>query len=95
MPRKKVVQGSDGADDGHIEMLKLGIQNTFPAVVVKNESFVEYANRVQRMKFADGLVVTKITHPEITEPHIYQGMFGGFHVEPGPVGVVWSDGSTE
>ena len=44
-------------------------------------------------KFAKGVVVTRVIHPDAV-PRVYPGKFSGFHLERGPIGCTWSDGSS-
>ena len=54
------------------------------------EEFREWA---QRLKFADGVVLVELTHPESADG-TWDGMFSGFATKRGPRAARWSDGST-
>lgn len=53
------------------------------------DALLEWA---QEAKFKDGVVVTRISHPDAQE-RIYPGKYSGFHLVRGPIGCAWSDGS--
>lgn len=50
--------------------------------------------RVDGLKAAEGITVVKVTHPDATA-RVWPGVNSGIRTEPGPVSVLWSDGSTE
>lgn len=58
------------------------------------EPLEQLLRRVDTQKAADGITAVRVTHPDATS-RVWPGVNSGIRTEPGPVSVLWSDGSTE
>ncbi|MEJ7932573.1 hypothetical protein WG922_21565 [Ramlibacter sp. AN1015] len=79
------------ADDAAINLQPLAVES----VAGKALPLLEYIAANEARKLAQGVVLVRVTHPEEPAERVVERNYSGVIVAPGPLGCLWSDGSTE